>query len=51
VVDLSWRGGKLERATIRSKRGQPGVVRHGDCVLSLELGRGEALTLTPASFE
>jgi len=44
-VDLAWKGGVLERATIRSLLGQPLHVRRGDTLRTFNISRGASLTL------
>jgi alpha-L-fucosidase 2 len=44
-VDLAWKHGALERATIRSRLGQPLRVRHGNTLRTLDTRRGATLTL------
>jgi alpha-L-fucosidase 2 len=44
-VDLAWRGGSLERAVIRSKRGAPCTVRYGERTVRLATTAGEVATL------
>jgi len=44
-IDLAWRDGVLERATIRSDRGNPCTVRSGSTTVRLELDPGQAITL------
>lgn len=46
-VDLVWRGGKLERAQVRSKLGQPCTVRYGSTVTAFETTRNAAYDLGP----
>jgi alpha-L-fucosidase 2 len=56
-VDLMWRHGALERATIRSLLGRPLRVRRGATLRTFDTGRGATLTLVgddlraPASVE
>ena len=40
-VDITWRGGKLTSATLRSMMGNPCVVRYGAEVRKLDLGKGK----------
>jgi alpha-L-fucosidase 2 len=44
-VDMTWKHGALERATIRSLLGQPLRVRRGDTLRTFETRRGATLTL------
>jgi alpha-L-fucosidase 2 len=46
-VDLTWGGGKLLSATIRSTHGTGGVVRYGGKTVALGLKPGESRTLGP----
>jgi hypothetical protein len=45
VVALAWRNGALERAVIRSKRGNPCTVRYGETTVQLDIPAGDATTL------
>jgi len=43
-IDLSWKNGSLERATVRSRLGEPLKLRRGDTVRTLErTSRGATL--------
>ncbi|MFP4055586.1 MAG: glycosyl hydrolase family 95 catalytic domain-containing protein [Candidatus Brocadiia bacterium] len=44
-VDISWAGGKLERATLRSALGRPATVRYGEKTVELETQAGQTLVL------
>ena len=44
-VDLSWKHGALEHATIRSLLGQPLRVRRGNTLRTFDIRRGATLTL------
>jgi alpha-L-fucosidase 2 len=44
-IDLAWKHGALERATIRSLLGQALRVRRGNTLRTFEIGRGATLTL------
>jgi alpha-L-fucosidase 2 len=44
-VDLAWKRGVLERAVVRSKRGEPCRVRYGERVVALETRAGGTITL------
>jgi alpha-L-fucosidase 2 len=44
-VDLAWKAGRLDRAVVRSRLGQPGKVRYGDQVVPLEARAGGVVTL------
>lgn len=46
-VDISWSGGKLTGATIRSLKGNPVQVRYGTNVLGLHLAAGQTRHLGP----
>jgi alpha-L-fucosidase 2 len=47
-VDLAWKRGALERAVIRSKRGEPCQVRYGERMVRLGTRAGEVITLDGA---
>ena len=47
-VDLAWKGGVLERAAIRSKRGERCAVRYGERTVKLETRPGGTVTLDGA---
>jgi alpha-L-fucosidase 2 len=44
-VDMSWAGGKLTSATLRSLKGRPCQVRYGDKVVDLKIPAGQARQL------
>jgi alpha-L-fucosidase 2 len=44
-VDLAWRRGVLERAVVRSRRGEPCRVRHGGRSVELDTRAGGTITL------
>jgi alpha-L-fucosidase 2 len=44
-VDLAWKRGTLERAVVRSRRGQPCTVRYGERTVQLETRTGGVITL------
>jgi alpha-L-fucosidase 2 len=44
-VDLTWKGGALERAVVRSRRGEPCKVRYGGRTVLLETRTGAVITL------
>ena len=44
-VDLAWKRGVLERAVVRSRRGEPCTVRYGERTVQLETRAGGAITL------
>jgi alpha-L-fucosidase 2 len=44
-IDLAWTGGKLQRAMIRSLRGEKLVVQYGERIAALEIPRGEETVL------
>jgi alpha-L-fucosidase 2 len=44
-VDLAWKGGVLERTTVRSARGDPCTVRCGERTVRLETRPGRTITL------
>jgi alpha-L-fucosidase 2 len=48
VLDLHWREGSLEQATLHSLRGNACELRYGARVLALETGAGQRYTLGPA---
>ena len=47
-VDLAWKGGVLERAVVRSTRGEPCTVRYGQRTVPLKTRAGEVITLDGA---
>jgi alpha-L-fucosidase 2 len=47
-VDLAWKGGVLERAVVRSTRGEPCIVRYGQRTVPLKTRAGEVITLDGA---
>ena len=44
-VDIAWKRGVLERAVIRSQRGESCRVRYGERAVPVELRAGETTTL------
>jgi len=50
TVDLSWRDGVLQEATLVGAPGGEGKVRYGDKLERIRVGSGRRVTLTPASF-
>jgi alpha-L-fucosidase 2 len=44
-VDIAWRGGKLENATLRSHSGEKASVRYGNQTASLDAARGQVIQL------
>jgi alpha-L-fucosidase 2 len=50
-VDLAWKDGKLAEASIRSDKGGPCRVRHGELAAELALPPGGSARLDPASFK
>jgi alpha-L-fucosidase 2 len=44
-VDLAWKRGALERAVIRSKRGEPCAIRYRERTVKLETRAGATITL------
>ncbi len=44
-VDLAWRRGALDRAVVRSKRGERCEVRYGERTVQLDARAGEVITL------
>ena len=44
-IDLTWKHGALERATVRSLLGRAAAVRRGNTLRSFETSRGATLTL------
>jgi alpha-L-fucosidase 2 len=49
-IDIDWRGGKLNRAVVRSLAGQPCNVQYAGKNLSLPLRNGQTRTLSAADF-
>jgi alpha-L-fucosidase 2 len=47
-VDLAWKGGVLERAVVRSTRGEPCRVRYGERTVELDARAGATITLDGA---
>ena len=47
VIDLSWDNGKLNKATIHSKLGNPCKLRVGDQITDLQTKRGESYAVEP----
>ena len=47
-VDLAWKDGVLERAVVRSTRGEPCTVRHGGKAVPLETRAGDTIVLDGA---
>ncbi|MCG8308352.1 MAG: glycoside hydrolase N-terminal domain-containing protein [Cytophagales bacterium] len=50
-VSLEWKNGKLVRATIKSKLGNPVKVRYGAKVVGFEMDKGTSITLDGALKE
>ena len=48
-VDLSWDGGQLTRAVVRSRLGNPCRLKYGDRTVDLTLKPGESYTFSPQS--
>ncbi len=46
VVDITWRGGQLAEARVRSNSGEAGVVRYKGQTLPIDVKKGEALVVT-----
>jgi alpha-L-fucosidase 2 len=44
-VDMTWKDGKLSSTTIRSKKGNPCMIRYNDTIVRLETMVGESLFL------
>ncbi|HTQ38572.1 MAG TPA: glycoside hydrolase family 95 protein, partial [Pirellulales bacterium] len=44
-IDCTWRGGKLQTATIRSTLGNPCKIRYGDLVRELAIEKGQAIRI------
>jgi hypothetical protein len=47
TVDLSWRGGRLERAGVRASVPARPQVRYGDEMITISLGASEAIGVVP----
>ena len=45
TVSAEWKGGKLVRATIESKSGEPCEVRYAGKIVTLNLAAGESQTV------
>jgi alpha-L-fucosidase 2 len=50
VIDIAWRGGKLESASVVSRLGGTTRIRYGDNVTTIQLQPGEQRRLQPESF-
>lgn len=46
VVDITWRGGQLAEACVRSNSGEAGVVRYKGQTLPVDVKQGETLVVT-----
>lgn len=46
VVDITWRGGQLAEARVRSNSGEAGVVRYNGQTLPVDVKQGETLVVT-----
>jgi alpha-L-fucosidase 2 len=46
-VDLAWKDGRLQQATLLSERGEPVRVRYGDRVREYRPRAGERLVVRP----
>lgn len=46
VVDITWRGGQLAEARVRSNSGEAGVVRYKGQTLPVDMKQGETLVVT-----
>lgn len=46
VVDITWRGGRLAEARVRSNSGEAGVVRYKGQTLPVDVKQGETLVVT-----
>lgn len=46
VVDITWRGGQLAEARVRSNSGEAGVVRYKGQTLPVDVKQGETLVVT-----
>lgn len=51
VMDLSWKHGELEQATIRSQLGKPVCISYGSKMKSISLLAGESRVLTADDFK
>ena len=47
TVSISWKQGKLAKATILSGSGEPCVVRYGDAQLKFKTRKGARYTVVP----
>ena len=50
-IDLAWKGGALERATMRSLLGRPLRVRRGNTLRTFDTTRGATLTLVGENLQ
>jgi alpha-L-fucosidase 2 len=50
VADIAWRNGKLQNATVHSRRGGTGRVRYHDRFATIRLNPGQSVRLLPQDF-
>jgi len=50
VIDMTWRGGKLEVATVLSRKGGTAQLRYGDRIVRMKFAPGERRNLRAESF-
>jgi alpha-L-fucosidase 2 len=50
VVNIAWRNGKLQNATVHSRQGGTARVRYQDHFATVRLNRGQSVRLLPRDF-